>query len=109
MYESIKAGKIVEMESKPTLSDASAGWIEKGTITSDICKKIVGDFILVTEEEIKEGIKLILEKHNILVEGTAALPAASYLRTIEKFKNKNVVLILSGARISLDQMKEVLS
>jgi threonine dehydratase len=109
MYESIKAGKIVEMESKPTLSDASAGGIEKGAITFDICKKYVDDFILVTEEEIKESIKLFIEKHNILVEGTAALPAASYLKTIEKFKNKNVVLILSGARISLDQLKEVLS
>ncbi len=108
MYESIKAGKIVEMESKPTLSDASAGGIEKDTITLDICKKYVDDFTLVTEEEIKEGIKLFIEKHNLLIEGTAALPAASYLKTIEKFKNKNVVLILSGARISLDQLKEVL-
>lgn len=45
----------------------------------------------------------------MLIEGTAALSAASYLKTIEKFKNKNVVLILSGARISLDQLKEVIS
>lgn len=45
----------------------------------------------------------------MLIEGTAVLPAASYLKTIEKFKNKNVVLILSGARISLDQLKEVIS
>jgi len=109
MYESIKAGKIVEMESKPTLSDGSAGGIEKGAITFDVCKKYVDDFILVTEEEIKEGIKLFIEKHNMLIEGAAALPAASYLKKIEKFKNKNVALILSGARISLDQLKEVLS
>jgi threonine dehydratase len=108
MYESIKAGRIVEMEWKPTLSDASAGGIEKGTITFDICKKFVDDFILVTEEEIKEGIKLFIEKHNLLIEGTGVLPAACYLKTIEKFRNKNVVLILSGARISLDQLKEVL-
>jgi threonine dehydratase len=108
MYESLKAGKIVEMELKPTLADAAAGGIEKETITFDICKKYVDDFILVTEEEIKEGIILFLEKHNMLIEGTAALPAASYLKTKEKFKNKNVVLILSGARIGLDQLKEAL-
>jgi threonine dehydratase len=108
MFESIKTGKIVEMESKPTLSDASAGGIEKGAITFDICKKYVDGFILVTEEEIKEGIKLLIEKHNMLVEGTAALPAVSYLKSREKFNNKNVVLILSGARIGLDQLKEVL-
>ncbi len=109
MYESIKAGRIVEMESNPTLSDASAGGIEKGAITLDICIKYVDDFILVTEEEIKEGIKLFIEKHNMLIEGTAVLPAVSFLKTIEKFKNKNVVLILSGARISLDQLKEVIN
>ncbi len=108
MYESINAGKIVEMESKPTLSDASAGGIEPGAITFDICKKYVDDFILVTEEEIKDGIKLFIEKHNLLIEGTGVLAAASFLKTIEKFKNKNVVLILSGARISLNQLKEVL-
>jgi threonine dehydratase len=108
MYESIKAGKIVQMESKPTLSDASAGGIEKDTITFDICRNYVDDFILVTEEEIKEGIKLFIEKHNLLIEGTGALPACSYLKAIEKFKNKNVVLILTGARIGLDQLKEAL-
>jgi threonine dehydratase len=108
MHESIKAGKIVEMEWKPSLADAAAGGIEKDTITLDICKKYVDDFILVTEEEIKEGIKLFIEKHNLLIEGTGALPAASYLKAIEKFKNKNVILILSGARIGLDQLKEVL-
>jgi threonine dehydratase len=108
MSESVKAGKIVEMESKPTLSDASAGGIEKDAITFDICKKYVDDFILVTEGEIKESIKLFIEKHNMLVEGAAALAAASYLKTREKYKNKNVVLILSGARIGLGQLREVL-
>jgi len=38
MKESIQAGKIIEMDSKPTLSDGSAGGIEPGAITFDICK-----------------------------------------------------------------------
>ena len=38
MKKSIEAGKIIEMESKPTLSDGSAGGIEPGAITFDICK-----------------------------------------------------------------------
>lgn len=108
MYESIKAGKIIEMKSKPTLSDASAGGIEQGAITFDLCKKYVDDFIIVTEEEIKEAIKLFLEKHYMLIEGAAALSVASFVKTIERFENKNVVLIISGAKISLDQLKEVL-
>lgn len=108
MYESIKAGKIVEMESKPTISDGSAGGIEQDTITFDICKNYVDDFILVTEEEIKEAIRLILDKHSMLIEGAAALSVASYIKVKERFKDKNVILIISGAKISLDQLREVL-
>jgi threonine dehydratase len=109
MYQSLKAGKIVQMESKPTLSDGTAGGIEEGSITFDICRKTVDHFILVSEEEIKEGLKLILERHSLLIEGSAALPVASLLKTRNRFKNKNVVLILSGARISLEKLREILA
>lgn len=109
MYESIKAGRIVEMESKPTISDDSAGGIEHGTITFDICKKYVDDFVVVSEEEIKKALILILERHSILIEGAAALSVASFIKEKERFQNKNVVLILSGLRISIDKLKEILS
>ncbi len=109
MYESIKAGKIIEMESKPTLSDGSAGGIEQGSITFDICKKYVNDFILVSEEEIKEAIKLVLEKHFMLIEGAGALSVASFMKAQERFKGKIVVLILSGSKISLKKLKEIIS
>ncbi len=108
MYESIKAGKILEMESQPTLSDGSAGGIEQGAITFDICKKYVDDFILVSEEEIKEAMKLFLEKHFMLIEGAGALSVASFLKKKMRFNGKNVVLIISGSKLTLDTLKEVL-
>ena len=107
MYESLKAGKILEMESKPTISDGSAGGIEPGAITFDICKNFVDDFILVTEDEIKNAIKLCLERHYMLVEGAGALSVASFIKEKKRFRNKNVVLIISGAKISLDVLKEI--
>lgn len=108
MYESVKAGKIIEMESKPTISDGSAGGIEPGSVTFNVCKDFVDDFILVTEDEIKEAIKLFLEKHYMLVEGAGALSVASFIKASERFGNKNVVLIISGAKITLDALKEIL-
>jgi threonine dehydratase len=109
MYESMKAGKIVQMESKPTLSDGTAGGIEESSITFDICKEVVDDFILVTEKEIKQALKMIMEQHSMLIEGSAVLSVSSFIKAKEKFKNKNVVLILSGARISLKKLREILS
>jgi len=108
MYESIKAGKILAIESKPTISDGTAGGIEEGAITFNICKKYVDDYVIVEEEEIKEAIKLILDKHSMLIEGAGALSVACFLKEREKFVGKNVVLLISGARISLEKISEII-
>ncbi|MFQ6071033.1 MAG: threonine/serine dehydratase [Candidatus Aminicenantales bacterium] len=108
MYESLKAGKIIDMESKETLSDGTAGGIEKEAITFELCRKYVDDFYLVSEEEIKEALKFLIEKHFFLVEGAGALTLAAFLQRKEHFKGKNVVLIISGSGISLNLLKKIL-
>jgi threonine dehydratase len=109
MYESIKAGRIVEVPSRPTISDGTAGGIESGAVTFDICRRCVDDFVLVTEDEIKAAIKLILEKHHMLIEGAAALSVACFLKAKKRFEKRSVVLVLSGAKLSLSTLREVLS
>jgi threonine dehydratase len=108
MYASIKAGRILDMESEPTISDGSAGGIEPGAITFPICQELVDDFILVTEEEIASALRLIIEKHYLLIEGAAALSVAAFIRQINRFQGKNIVLVLSGSKISLETLKKVL-
>ncbi|UCE42856.1 MAG: threonine/serine dehydratase [Candidatus Aminicenantes bacterium] len=108
MHASVKAGQILDLESLPTISDGSAGGIEQDSITFPICQELVDDFILLTEEEIISALKLMLEKHYLLVEGAGALSVAAFIKQIDRFKGKNVVLILSGSKISLDTLKEIL-
>lgn len=108
MHESIKAGRILDLESKPTISDGSAGGIEPGAITFDICKDMVDTFIILSEEEIIEALKLILAKHYLLIEGAAALSVAAFLKDKDKFKGKTIVLILSGCKIGIETLKEIL-
>ena len=43
------------MESRPTLSDATAGGIEPGSITFDLCRQHVDDYELLDEDEIAAG------------------------------------------------------
>jgi len=57
----------------------------------------VDKFILLSEQEIKSALKLILIKHYLLIEGAAALPVAAFLKNKEKFAGQNVVLVISGA------------
>ena len=108
MYESVKAGRILDLESKPTISDGSAGGIEQGSITFNLCRKYVDDFIVLSEEEIKDALKLTIEKHYVLVEGSAVLSVAAFLKLKDKFRNKNVVLLLSGSKISLETLQSIL-
>ena len=108
MYESIKAGRILDMESQPTISDGSAGGIEPDSITFDLCRDLVDDFILLSEDEIIQALVLILETHYLFIEGAAALAVAALLKYPERFYGKKVALIISGAKLSLKTLKEIL-
>lgn len=108
MAESIKAGKIIDMGTLPTLSDATAGGIEPDAITFDFCKAFVDDYILVSEHEIKEAIITLIKTQHLLIEGAAGVALASLLKNSKQFQGKNVVVVLSGSNISLDALKTVL-
>ncbi len=108
MAESVKAGKIVAMESKPTLSDGTAGGMEPGSITFDICRETVDDYIIVSEEEIAAGIRVMVEHHYMLVEGAAALSVASFIQAKDRFRDKTVVLVISGRKLTPDKLKKIL-
>jgi len=109
MSESVKAGKIIEMVSKPTIADGTAGGIEPDSVTFDICRESVDDYLLVGEREIKAAIRHIVEKHQMLIEGAAALSVACLLKEKDRFKGKHTVLIISGKKITVALLKEILN
>jgi threonine dehydratase len=108
MFESVKAGRIVDMESKPTLSDGTAGGMEPGSITFPLCRDLVDDYILVSEKEIAAALCLMLDRHFMLIEGAAALSVACFMKEPLRFKNKHVVLIISGKKITRDKLKTII-
>ncbi len=107
MAECIKAGKIIEMENLPTLSDGTAGNIEAGAVTLDFCKRYVDDYSLVTEDEIAEAMSLFLFKEHLLIEGAAAVPLASLIKNKENIKHKKIVIIVCGGNVSEDILSKV--
>jgi threonine dehydratase len=105
MSESIRAGGIVNIESLPTLSDATAGGIEAGSITFEICRRFVDDFILVEEDEIFDAMKFLYDHEKMAIEGGAALPAAAAMVNRDRFAGRRVVLVISGGRVDEKIMK----
>jgi len=105
MADSVRAGHIVHTPVRPTLSDGTAGGIEDGSITFEPCKKYVDDWVLVTEDEIQNGMRLIFEQHGYVVEGAASVVAASFLKLKDRFEGKHVVLVMCGGNIDIDKFK----
>jgi threonine dehydratase len=107
MYESIKAGHIVDSTASPTLSDGTAGGIESEAITFGPCQKYVDDRVMVDENEIRQGIKLVFEQHRQVIEGAAGVVVASFLKMREKLEGKNVVLVICVGNIELSIFKDI--
>lgn len=107
MYESLKAGKQLDLPSEPTLSDGTAGGVEFGSMTFEMCKEIIDDFSVVSEGEIAKGIQIGVEKHHQLIEGAAGTAIAGFMKQKDKFKDKTVVLVMCGGNISGAVLKSV--
>jgi threonine dehydratase len=108
MAVSQEAGQIVDMPSLPTLSDGTAGGIEPGAITFDLCRQVVDEYVLVDEEEIAAAMRQVMETHHLLVEGAAGVAVAGLLRRQAEFRRRHVAVVLCGANIGLSTLKTVL-
>jgi threonine dehydratase len=108
MIRSVGAGKILDLPSLPTISDGTAGGIEPGAVTFDLCRDLVDDYETVTEEEIRDSLRKFLQTQHMLIEGAAAVAVAAMVKQRDRLAGKNVVVIICGANISVETLKTVL-
>lgn len=108
MQQSVVAGEILDLPSKPTLSDGTAGGVEQGTITFEYCRDYVDEFIDVSEEELIEGLRVFIEDTNTIGEGAVGVAVAGYLKQKERWNGKKVAIIACGGNISKSILKKIL-
>ena len=108
LVESMKAGRLLELPSAPSLSDATVGLIEAGAITFPLCRACVDDWLVVDEPAIRAALRLVLERQSVLIEGAAALPVAALLAARDRWRGARVALVLSGSHIALPTLADVL-
>ncbi len=110
MHESVQAGKIVESQDLPTLSDGTAGGMEPDAITFVLCQKYVDDWLLISEDEIKNAMKMIFDQHRLVIEGSAGVAVAGLIQSKEKLdlsKEANVVIVICGGNVDINKFKEI--
>jgi threonine dehydratase len=109
MHESIKSGRIVDIELYDSVAEGLHGGIEKGSITFELCKKYVDEFIVVQEDTIQIAIAQLLYHQHQIVEGAGAVGVAALLEQPLKFKDKNVGVLISGGNIDQELLRRVVN
>jgi threonine dehydratase len=100
MLESLKAGKPVRVEEKDSIADSLLGGIGfENRYTLPLVEQFVDEHLLVSEEEIEEGMFFIFSQHRLIVEGAAAVGAGALLSRKIGVAGKHVVTLLSGSSI----------
>jgi threonine dehydratase len=107
MYESIKKDKIVEIDIDDSIAEGLHGGIELDSVTLDMCKEYVDDFILVKENTILKAIAHHLYLDHQIVEGAGAVGAAAIIENSKRFNNRTIGVVVSGGNIDKELLKQV--
>lgn len=101
-FQSLKAGKIIPVNQPDTIADGLKTTIGKRNF--EIVQNLVKEIITVSEEEIIVAMRMIWERMKIIIEPSCAVPFAALLQQRDKFKGKNVGIILTGGNVDLGNL-----
>lgn len=106
MYEALKAGQPVTLESIDRFVDGAA--VKRvGDITFSICKETLDDMHLVPEGKVCSTILKLYNEDAIVVEPAGALSIAALDDYADQIRGKKVVCVVSGSNNDIDRMQEI--
>jgi threonine dehydratase len=93
--------RVVTTDSADTIADGVAGRYPIPAVLDDLLG-VADDAVLVREESIVAGMRLLLERAGLVVEPSAALGVAAVLEDPDRFAGRHVVTIICGSNVDLD-------
>lgn len=103
MWKCMQAGRVLDVPERPTLSESTAGGLEPGSVTLDVCRRVIDRAVFVSEVEIAEAMRWTLAAEHWLVEGAAAVAIAAF----RKAPAKNAAIVLCGRNLSPEAYQKV--
>lgn len=100
LHESIKAGRILDFPEQPTLSESTAGGLEPGSVTLDICARVIDRSVLVSEEEILDAMRRVRALRGWIIEGAAAVAVAAFMNESPRYRGKKTAVVICGGNVS---------
>lgn len=98
MEAAVAAGEIVEVPHLQTLSLATAGELEQGTVTLEPCQAVVDRWARASEEEIAAAMRAAYLRERILMEGAAGVALSAWMRDVGMggFDGQACVVVCGG-------------
>ena len=106
-FLSLQKGERVSIPVPPTIADGMQV-TSPGEMTFAIMREHLAGVLLVSEAEIKDALRVVLERMKILIEPTGAVPVAAALKNERGWRNKRIGIIVSGGNIDLKKLAEIL-
>ena len=108
MAKSVAAGRVLDLPSETTLSDGTAGGVEPDSITFELCRELVDEFVLVSEAEIAAAMRDYINAEQDQIEGAAGVAIAALRNRQDVVRGMNVAIIICGGNVSEATLKGVL-
>lgn len=107
LYESIRAGRILDVPEQPTISESTAGGLEPESITLEVCSRVIDRSILVGEDEIMAAMRSVRSLKGWLIEGAAAVALAALVQQADHYRGKTVAVIICGGNLSPEAQRKL--
>jgi len=108
MVESIRAGRIVEVDEEQSLADALVGGLgRENHYTLNMVAKYMDEAVLVSEDEIAAGMIFALEEHHQVLEGGGAVGIAALLAKKVEHPGKHIAIVASGGNASMPTLMDL--
>lgn len=110
MYESVKAGQPVEVEEMPSLADSLGGGIGlQNHLTFDMCRELLDDIVLVSEEEIYRAMQTLYYEDRLVAEGACVVGIAA-LQSGKLCKPSGpVATIITGRNVDMQVFTRIMN
>jgi threonine dehydratase len=108
VYLSWKNNRLMETESADTFAEGLATRVAF-KLTFNILSRMIGDIVLVSEEELKKAILTLLETTHQLAEGAGAASTAAAFKMREQLQGKKVALPLTGGNLTIENLSKILN
>ncbi len=108
MYESVKQGAAVTLDTVQTFADGIAVK-HPGDTTFEMVSKYVDQVVTVSEDEIAAAILALLEKQKVIAEGAGAVSVAAAMFGKLPIAGKKVVCLVSGGNIDVNILSRVIT